>query len=232
LLYPDSLRYDLLERTGVAALAAPPAVDFRSRLSGAGAPESNTRYAGKDGKLILLSPDGAGPRIVGRVDIVDTARSSLAAFTDPAFDYKQEVVLERSQLDRLPPVQRSVTGNAEGATVEATQVGVNTLALRGHATTPGWLVIPENWDPGWSAEVNGQPTTVLRGNYTQQVIRVPKGSFSVRLTYEPPGFGSGTVLTLATITGVMLVFVAEPMLRRRRLRSSAVAASRQSESSA
>ena len=142
LFYPTSLRYDLLERTGIAALAAPPALDFGTRLASA-LPGSTTRYDGKDGQLVVL-PNQVGPRIVDRAVVVDSARSSLATFTEPSFDFRGKVVLERSQLDRLPPNQRSVSGSPDGAKVVVTQAGTNNLTLQGHASGSGWLVIPEN----------------------------------------------------------------------------------------
>jgi hypothetical protein len=215
LFYPTSLRYDLLERTGVGAIVAPPATQFGDRLSG-----DRTIYSGKDGRLIEIDPSAAEPRIVNRAEVVDTPGEALSAFVDPRFEYTRMVILERSQLERLPPSDHTVSGGR--SIVRTTQVGTNSLTLSGYSTGSGWMVIPENWDPGWSAVVNGRPTVLLRGNYTQQVLRLTGGKFVVQLAYHAPGFRLGAVISAATVCVVFGLVGAEERRRRRTRRPALI----------
>lgn len=217
-LYPSGLlRYDLLARTGVAAIVTPPTLNdadnkpFGLSRYGYGLRQ---RYVGRDGKLFALHPNSARPRVVSEVDVVRDGNASLRTFTRPEYDYQHRVVLERSELERLPRAQRTTRGPRPSSTVTATHVGVNTLTLRGRSSGPGWLVIPQNWDPGWRVHVNGRPAVLLRGNHGQQVLRVPRGRFFVQLAYQPPGFRTGAAVTVATILGAVILAIAEAFRRR------------------
>jgi hypothetical protein len=65
---------------------------------------------------------------------------------------------------------------------------------------PGLLVIADTWMPGWSANVDGKPSTILRGNYAQRVIPLEKpGHHIITLRYRPPGFELGLAITLCSV---------------------------------
>ena len=65
---------------------------------------------------------------------------------------------------------------------------------------PGFLVIADTWMPGWSADLDGKPATILRANRAQRVIVLPEaGPHRVVLTYTPPGLRTGLLVTIASI---------------------------------
>ncbi len=66
------------------------------------------------------------------------------------------------------------------------------------ATTkaPGLLVIADTWMPGWSAEVDGVPTAIIRGDHAHRVIPLRSaGRHKIELRYDPPGFTLGFAIT-------------------------------------
>jgi hypothetical protein len=66
---------------------------------------------------------------------------------------------------------------------------------------PGLLVVTDSWVPGWTAEVDGIPTPVLRGNGAQRVVALKRpGHHTIVLHYQPPGFALGFAIT--AVTGV------------------------------
>ena len=65
-----------------------------------------------------------------------------------------------------------------------------------HSGKPGWLVIAESWDPGWSAAVNGLSAPVRRVNYVQRGVEVPAGDSTVEFRYRPPYFGPAACLSI------------------------------------
>ncbi len=73
------------------------------------------------------------------------------------------------------------------------------IVLRVATEGPGLLVVAETWMPGWSAEVDGKPQPVLRGNRAQRIIPLPlPGRHEIILTYHPPGLVIGLALTAAS----------------------------------
>jgi Bacterial membrane protein YfhO len=73
------------------------------------------------------------------------------------------------------------------------------VALQVTTEAPGLLVVADTWMPGWTAEVDGRPAPVLRGNRAQRVVPLPEaGRHEVVLSYWPPGLNLGVAITVAS----------------------------------
>jgi uncharacterized membrane protein YfhO len=97
---------------------------------------------------------------------------------------------------------------------EWTSTNPDRVVIRVATEAPGLLVVADTWMPGWSAEVDGQPQPVLRGNRAQRVIPLlSPGRHEVILTYRPPGLlvGMGLTVTSALIWATLSIL---PFLRR------------------
>lgn len=78
-------------------------------------------------------------------------------------------------------------------------------------TTPqdGYLVLSENYYPGWRAAVDGQPTEILRANLTLRAIALRAGQHRVEMWYDPLSFKLGaaiSALTLLACIGALIYF--------------------------
>ena len=78
------------------------------------------------------------------------------------------------------------------------------MAFDLQAPEAGYLVISENWYPGWIATVNGTATPVQTANGTLRAVAVPAGASSIEMLYRPDSFTWALWATLAGI-GVLLV---------------------------
>lgn len=65
--------------------------------------------------------------------------------------------------------------------------------------TPGFLVLSDNFYPGWKAFVNGEETKIFRANYTFRAIRLNSGRHRVEFVYDPMTFKVGLGLTLVAL---------------------------------
>jgi hypothetical protein len=212
--------YADLARFGISAMATLPKFTVAADWGGAkrkGLPQS-TLYAGQDGNLIGIDAGSVGPRVVTRTVWAKTAISALQTFVAPDFNWRQSVVLESRQRDQVPKSDRTdVTSSASPTLhqrVSDVVAGINTITMTVHTNRAGLLVVPENWEPGWAADVNGSVVPDMQGNYVQQVIPVGAGTSRVVLRYRPPGFELGALVSVITITVVVAVIGVE--LRRRR----------------
>jgi hypothetical protein len=79
---------------------------------------------------------------------------------------------------------------------------------------PRTLVTGEPWWPGWRAEVNGDAADVRRAGYLA-VIDVPAGASQVTLSYRPPLFVLGAVVSLLALAGSVAVLVRDRRAARR-----------------
>lgn len=75
----------------------------------------------------------------------------------------------------------------------------------------GFLVVADQYYPGWLASLDGQATPILRANYIQRAIALSPGKHKVVFSYEPESYRTGlmissialAVLALTAIIGVL-----------------------------
>jgi uncharacterized membrane protein YfhO len=62
------------------------------------------------------------------------------------------------------------------------------------------LVVSENYFPGWTAKVDGQPATVGRADYTLIGVQLPAGAKTVELMFDDQAYERGKLVTLFALT--------------------------------
>jgi hypothetical protein len=95
--------------------------------------------------------------------------------------------------------------------------GSGRLAAATKSARPSLLVVAEQWDPGWRAEVDAEAANPVPVDGLLLGVPVPPGSHRVSLVYEIDGLGLGIPLTLAALS---LAFVLLLPLRGTRRSSS------------
>jgi hypothetical protein len=213
----DRVRFALLPRLGITAVVAPPdlSVDLASTPEPFPPLDVSRTYAGPDGAIYQIANSGGGPWFVAGVTAAEGPERAARAFLNPDFDETRSVILERRDVGEANPGQPLTTMEATGS-VRVREDGVSTLRVTVIASAPGWVVVPNVWDRGWSATVNGQPTPVLRANYLFQAVAVPAGTSDVAFSYVPYGFHTGFALTMAAFAAALLAVALR--MRRQSLR--------------
>jgi Bacterial membrane protein YfhO len=211
-------RFDLLPRLGVTAIAGPPDLPVDPYWAPARlAPLTlEPLYAGPDGQLFRIRDSSCGPWVVHDHVVARDANDALSRFVSAEFDFRRTVILEE---DGGP-----VLTDARGPAVRPSGVNVavrrnNALIVMADSTRPGWLVVPDTWDAGWRATVNGEAAKVFRANYAFRAVRIPEGHSEVSLSYRPQGFWVGLITSSAG--AVVVLWVTMGSLRRNVERRSA-----------
>jgi hypothetical protein len=80
---------------------------------------------------------------------------------------------------------------------------------------PGYLVLADNYAPGWEATVDGQPAALLRANVVYRAVALPPGPHRVAFHYRPWLFySSAGISAVAALTILGLALGAWQRLRR------------------
>jgi hypothetical protein len=82
------------------------------------------------------------------------------------------------------------------------------LIVDSAAAGPSWLVVRQNWAPGWTATVDGRRSSVQRVDVAFQGVRLAVGRHRVVLVYRPSALTAGTAVSLASIVAGLLVAAA------------------------
>ncbi|MCW2544618.1 MAG: hypothetical protein JWM40_2170, partial [Frankiales bacterium] len=201
-LVSENVRYDQLARFGVTAMATPPAYRVGADWGGPvrKALPQRVLYSGDDGNLIAIPNPAAGPRVVNRFTTVGSELESFRTYVAPGFPWEVSAVMTTEEAARLPAsVREALTGGPINQTVSDVRAKTNSLGLRVQSNRPGLLVLPENWNAGWSATLNGRPASLLRVNYTSMAVAVPEGESRLVLGFEPVGFRSGALVSAGAL---------------------------------
>jgi hypothetical protein len=138
--------------------------------------------------------------------------SDLLSHTDSA----ARVLFERSNGPKTIPgsneliVKQGEMDAAESASFK--RIDCNHIEVSTNTNKPAFLVLSENYYPGWHAEIEHEgihsEAQISRANYLFQAVDVPRGKSIVRFTFRPAGFTSGLILlglALPSLLAILLV---------------------------
>jgi hypothetical protein len=73
------------------------------------------------------------------------------------------------------------------------------LEARCDAEQPALAVFNEQFDPGWSAWVDGRPAPILRADMNMRAVLLVPGTHHIVMRYRPPGLRAGVLLSLISV---------------------------------
>jgi len=119
--------------------------------------------------------------------------------TEPSFDPRKTLVFEKDGLMESPPRYPSRQSDASGV-FELTLYRPDAMVIETRTSEPGYLVVSENFYPGWKASVDGHGQRILRGNYLFRVIELPEGKHKVELFFDSSPIRLGMAVSAFVIS--------------------------------
>jgi hypothetical protein len=114
--------------------------------------------------------------IVNHATVVTDEAASLRAMQDPTFDSSRSVILSSGyELD---------AGQGE-SDVAIRSYGPQRIELDASLSTPGYLVLTDTFYPGWTAEVDGKPTTIQKADLYFRAVALEPGEHRITFRYQP-----------------------------------------------
>jgi hypothetical protein len=141
-----------------------------------------------DFKLIARTKDAyvyENPRALPRVMVVP--EYAIADFDEmirkgwPDTDPRRTVLLEH------PPAAPAPAGAAKAGdgTARIMRYANTEIDVEVDAPGGGFLVVNDAWHPWWRAEVDGQPTDILKANVLFRAVQIAPGLHQVHFEFEP-----------------------------------------------
>jgi hypothetical protein len=218
------LRWDLLGRLGVGVAMLPPLLppdDPSWGSPGRAEHLGSVRYGGPDGFLVEVLGAGPGPRLVAGTATVADDHEALRRLADSAIP-ADTVLVTPGELARI---DGEAPSGGEGGRVVAATHRTNSSTVEVEVPVRQWLVLPVNWHAGWRAELDGDAVPVIRVDFQRLAVLVEPGRHTVELSFRPPGWRAGLVVSalswLAVATAAAASIAPRPRTRTGTQTSSA-----------
>jgi hypothetical protein len=137
--------------------------------------------------------------MVHRAIVAADHEDAWARIHQPDFDPATSVVLEGGQpLDGQAAVQ--ATAHIVGYQPNALEIEIEV-----DTGAEGYLFLSDPFYPGWRAEVDGKPATILRANYAFRAVPVPAGTHRVTMAFRPTSWYAGLGITAFTVLVLLIL---------------------------
>jgi hypothetical protein len=176
-----------------------------------------------DRNVYVYRVDGsARVRFVRAARQVRTNDEAVRRLLDASFDPDREILLHEAPDSVHPGVDEVNDGSSRVAPSHvqlSRQVVLHEdsrqLVIEAEAPEDGFLLLADTYYPGWTAQVDGNPTPIYRANLSVRGIQLAKGRHDVRFTFEAPGFSRGLQITLVAVSILLLWAVGAAYVDRR-----------------
>lgn len=114
-----------------------------------------------------------------------------------SFDPGREVLLEEAPAEAF-------SSPSVDLRIEAMQRAADTIQFSADMSADGYLVIAENYFPGWRATVDGKEQNLLAANYVQQCLPLRSGKHRIHLEFRPAYYTMSLFISLVSAVLVLL----------------------------
>lgn len=163
-------------------------------------PDSHFTLVWQNEKWRIWEYKAALPRAIFATmySIRKDAQELVDTLYNPQTNLANTVILEEDPSVSLPPA--SASGLATIASY-----GLNSVTIKTNSTSDGFVILTDNYYPGWRAFVDGKQEKIYRADYTFKSVFVPKGAHTVVFDYVPKSIIVGVIVTLVGIVAVFIV---------------------------
>ncbi|MBT7198040.1 MAG: YfhO family protein, partial [Nitrospina sp.] len=78
-----------------------------------------------------------------------------------------------------------------------------------HQNEEGFLVLLDNWFPGWKVEVDGKSQRIYQANLFYRGVKLGPGNHKIEFSYEPVGLKRGIVISSGAFI-LLLILLFKP----------------------
>lgn len=113
-------------------------------------------------------------------------------------DFSQKVILEKKPQTSFKKEKINK--------IEWLEYSPNKAVLVAESDAPGLVFLSDNFYPGWTARIDGQPTEILRANYTFRAVSVSRGRHLISFEYKPRSLLYGSLISFMALANLVVLF--------------------------
>jgi hypothetical protein len=131
-----------------------------------------------------------------------------------SFDPESMVLIESENSPSLAVATVETIRNPDSiSTITIDKLEDEQIELSTESDFNGYLVVADQYYPGWHASLDGLDMPILRANYIQRAMALPAGKHKVVFSYKPESYRIGLLissiaLALLALTALIGIFVA------------------------
>ncbi len=201
---PASPQFQLLDLMSVRyALVHKWKFEFRAALGDLG---WRGAFTPRRGNFSVFENPSPLPRAytVSNAVFAISGEEALKAIAEADFDPRRSLVIEGMPDAEKPTNLRPNVGIRPARIV---RYEPEEILIDVKSTREGYLVLTDNFYPGWRASVDGRTVPIRRANYLFRAIALKPGHHQVRFSYRPWSYRLGAGLTLAGLAAIGVYFV-------------------------
>jgi hypothetical protein len=171
-------------------------------------PKNNQTFPASKYKQIWNNPDGwiiyqnlnATPRffLSDSVKYFQNDSDFENKFFDPGFDPTRDILLDAKDKSEIK-IAKATIRKTKLVSYEPNLIKIQTVS-----DAPQMLFLSDNYDDGWRAQVDSQPTKIYRTNFTFRSVYLTQGTHLIQFKYQPDSFRTGLYITLTTLSFYLL----------------------------
>lgn len=121
---------------------------------------------------------------------------TVVALRDEGFDHRSRLFIHDAR-------QRPLAGEPgradEDEFARITEDTHDSIAITARLNRPGYLVLADQYYPGWQVEVDGAAAELLRVDYLLKGVRLDAGEHRLRFSFRPRSFRLGCLASLCAL---------------------------------
>jgi hypothetical protein len=169
-----------------------------------------------DGEIKIYENPHAFDRafFVARHQAAKSRQEALALLrTFSRRDFAESVILETDAIHQAPADPK---GPPPEAKIRVISWQSNRIELEVDSTGSGFVVVGDNYYPGWKAAVDGREATLFRANYIMRAVAVQKGRHRIEMAFSPPVVLAGLYTTMVGWPLLLACWLAAGIRKRKK----------------
>ena len=138
--------------------------------------------------------------IYPKFSVEESNEAIITSLQNGTSNYRSQIILNEAPAFASP----SEVDSSFNATSNLVENHGDEFILEAQSSSPGVLMLSENFHKFWKAEVNGKPAKVLRAFSTLQAVEIPEGKSSIRFYYQSPFVDMSVKLFLVSLILALL----------------------------
>jgi len=163
----------------------------------------------KDGRVRIYENPGMLPRayLAPAAQVVADDAEVLRVLEGGECNPGERVLITGSEYAKVAGEVNKGYGvlpNTFKGTAKILKYSPNLVEIETNGNASGFLVLADNFYPGWRVYLNGSERPILQVQYNLRGVFVPRGRHRVSFRYDPMSFTIGASITLCTLLASIL----------------------------